>query len=308
MDGIPSTGRFLLRVATYHVVTYFIVGVFAAIIVDYESLFEQPVVRDYMRAFGSISILVGPLVQVVRGVVIAAVLLPFRSALRARFGWLWLWLLLVGIGIVSTSAAAPSSIEGVVYTRLPFWYHAIGLPEVLVQTLIFSVLTALFIRHPQGVLAALPPIWGRLVRAAMVASLAFVGYAVVSVVFAIAAGARLDAEQNLTLSVQGVFIVPFLINVGTAMTAGSGLSQRRRAVAAASSYALSVISIFTYQWVVDGAANLPYALIAPAVPAVVVWLLLPRAKRQPLPAAARERSTPGGRSPLRMDESGGVSQ
>ena len=58
------------------------------------------------------------------------VLLPFRIVLAAtRWGWLQLWLLIVGVGIVSTPAAAPSSIEAVIYTRLPLWYHAVGSPR-----------------------------------------------------------------------------------------------------------------------------------------------------------------------------------
>lgn len=97
-------------------------------------------VRDYMREFGSVGVFAGPVVQVVRGLVIAVVLVPFRSVIAGRHGWLWLRLLLVGIGILFTSAAAPSSIEGVVYSELPLWYHAVGLPEMLGQTLLFSAL------------------------------------------------------------------------------------------------------------------------------------------------------------------------
>ena len=104
-----------------------------------------------MVAFGSTALFLGPLLQVVRGMVIATVLLPFRSALASkRNGWLHLWLLLIGIGLVSTSAAAPSSLEGIVYTRLPLWYHAIGLPEMLIQTLVFSCLVHAHLRIPAG--------------------------------------------------------------------------------------------------------------------------------------------------------------
>ena len=35
---------------------------------------------------------------------------------------------------LGTPAAAPSSFEGVVYTRLPWWFHLVGLPEMLVST------------------------------------------------------------------------------------------------------------------------------------------------------------------------------
>lgn len=277
MSSSMSTGRFLFRVTVLHVVTYFVVGIVAAVAIDYGSLFEQPVVRDYMRAFGSVALFIGPVVQILRGLLIATVLLPFRSALATRLGWLWLWLLLVGVGIVSTYAAAPSSIEGIVYTKLPLWYHAIGLPEMLVQTLLFSVLTAFYVRHPKGILAALPPVFERIVRALVVASLAFVGYAGVSVVFALAAGAGLDAEQNLTLRVQGLFLAPFLLNGAIAFVAATGVTVRGRAIAGVASYALGVISILGYQALVTEAVDLGYATIAPLVPAVIVALLAPRA-------------------------------
>jgi hypothetical protein len=272
---------FLVKVTIAHAASYFVVGIVAATVFDYESLFAEPVISDYMRGFGSVALFVGPLVQVLRGLITALVLLPFRSVLATRHGWLWLWLLLVGIGILSTSAAAPSSLEGVVYTKLPLWYHFIGLPEMLVQTLIFSVLVWLVARYPQGVLAALPPVFERIVRATVAASLAFVGYAVVSVLFALGAGAEVTAEQSLTLQVQGTFIAPFVLNGAIAFVAARGLSPRNRLIAALASYVLGSLSIFLYQAVVMGAPSLLYALMAPILPALILWLLIPRESRGP---------------------------
>jgi hypothetical protein len=277
MERRNGAGRFLVGVTLLHVVTYLVVGIIASIAFDYATLFEQPVIRDYMREFGSVALFAGPMVQVVRGIIIAAVLLPFRQVLAGRLGWLWLWLLLIGIGILSTSAAAPSSIEGLVYTRVPLWYHAIGLPEMLVQTLAFSVLASLYARFPHGVLAALPPVFERIMRALVAASLAFVGYAVVSVIFALVAGVGVDAEQNLSLEVQGLFIVPFLANGAIAFIANRGVcSPGRRLVAGLASYAVGAAAILVYQAVVSGGVGPLYALAAPMLPAVIVWLLVPR--------------------------------
>jgi hypothetical protein len=295
MEKRSEVAGFLVKVTFAHVVTYFLVGIVAATVLDYESLFAEPVVREYMREFGSIALFVGPLVQVVRGIIVAAVLLPFRGVLATRFGWLWLWLLLVGIAILSTAAAAPSSIEGVVYTRLPLWYHLIGLPEMLVQTLLFSVLTGLVARHPQGVLAALPPVFERLLRALVSASLAFVGYAVVSVLFALMSGAEVDAGQSLTLKVQGLFIVPFFVNGVIAYAAVHGLSRQKRLAGALTSYVVSALAILAYQAVITGMPNLLYALVAPVLPALILWLLMPRVRaRGALPEASGPR---GSRSP-----------
>lgn len=273
----PSeVANFLVKVTVAHVVTYFLVGMVAATVLDYESLFAEPIIREYMKSFGSIALFVGPVVQVARGLIIAAVLLPFRSALAARYGWFWLWMLMVGISILSTAAAAPSSIEGVVYTKLPLWYHAIGLPEMLVQTLLFSVLTGLVIRHPRGLLAALPAVFERLLRAVVAASLAFMGYAVVSVLFALASGATIDAGNSLTLEVQGLFIAPFLINGIVAFAAASGLSAPKRLAACLAAFVANAAAILVYQSTVSGAPNLVYALVAPILPSLILWLLISR--------------------------------
>ena len=274
----PDVGvrQFLVRATVLHVVTYLVIGIVASTVFDYASLFEQPIIRDYMREFGSVAVFVGPLVQVARGLIIAVVLLPFRGVLANRLGWLWLWLLLLGIGILSTSAAAPSSIEGVVYTKLPLWYHAIGLPEMLAQTLIFSILVGLYSRYPQGLLAVMPPVFERIVRALVTACLAFAGYAVVSVVFALTSGAGVDAAESLSLKVQGLFIVPFVANGMIAFVTSRGIqSPTRRILAGVASYVVGAAAILVYQAVVTGAANPLYVVVAPILPATIVWFLVP---------------------------------
>ena len=273
-----SAARFIGWLTAAHLITYLLVGMIAATLLDYERIFNQPVIRDYMVAFGSTALFLGPLLQVLRGMVIATVLLPFRSALASnRNGWLHLWLLLIGIGIVSTSAAAPSSLEGVVYTRLPLWYHAIGLPEMLIQTLVFSCLVHAHLRHPRGLLSAAPPAVGATVRAVAAASFAFVGYALVSVVFALGAGAPLTSEGNLTLRTQGLFFAPFLINVMFVLIMSKVTSQavtrKQVFLAGLVVYAFNAISLAAYQGWVLGGANLPYVVFAPIIPALIVTVI-----------------------------------
>jgi len=77
------------------------------------------------------NILLGPFMQPVRGLNFAIGLWPLRDLLiEKKRGWLILWGLLVTLGILSTPAAAPGSVEGVLYSRLPLWYHLIGRPEI----------------------------------------------------------------------------------------------------------------------------------------------------------------------------------
>jgi hypothetical protein len=60
-----------------------------------------------------------------------------------------MWGLLVIIGIFSTYGPTRGSIEGVLYTQVPLWAHLRGLPEVLVQSFVYSVLLYYWINHPE---------------------------------------------------------------------------------------------------------------------------------------------------------------
>ena len=262
-----SRAVFFARTTAIHFVTYFLAGLVASSLLDYRWAFEQPVIRDYMVAFDSTAVFLGPALQVVRGMIFGLVLLPFRHSIATRLGWLWLWALVVGISILSTPAAAPSSLEGLVYTRMPLWYHAFGLPEMLVQTFIFSVLVWAYARYPRGIFSALPPVAGPIVGSVASASFAFIGYAVVSVLFALAVGANIFDPSNLTLRTQGLFIAPFLLNIVLVLV----LSRRLRIpVFASVVYVANVIALLLYQWIVLGTPSVIYVVLAPLVPAVIL--------------------------------------
>ena len=60
-----------------------------------------------------------------------------------------LWALLVGVGILSTFGPSPASIEGMIYTVLPFDEHIRGYPEILLQSLLLSVIVVYWVNHPE---------------------------------------------------------------------------------------------------------------------------------------------------------------
>jgi hypothetical protein len=92
----------------------------------------------------------GPLFQPIRGLLFGAILYFLREPFfQRRRGWLLLWATLVVIGIVSAYGAAPGSLEGMVYTTLPLSFHLNGLPEILLQTLLFSFVLAYWVNHPE---------------------------------------------------------------------------------------------------------------------------------------------------------------
>jgi len=135
--------RFILKTTGIHILTYILCGIIFSIVFNYHSLFTMDGVDGFMREVGGVSTLLGPLVQVIRGILFGIVILLFKDTfIDKRYGWLKLWAILSIIGIINTPAPAPFSIEGIVYTKLPLEFHLKGAPEILIQTLIFSYLLA----------------------------------------------------------------------------------------------------------------------------------------------------------------------
>jgi len=132
--------KFTLKVIVVHTVTYTIAGIISSNANDYETLFQAPIINNFMRSFDEPILMFGPLLQPIRAILYAIVLFPFRNFLhQQRNGWLLLWSLFLGLAIFGTCGAAPGSIEGVIYTKLPFSFHLVGLPEITLQTLVFSI-------------------------------------------------------------------------------------------------------------------------------------------------------------------------
>jgi hypothetical protein len=91
----------------------------------------------------------GPLFQPIRGIIFASALYPLRGVLFAeRRGWLILWWLLLALGVLSTFGPASGSVEGLIYTIIPARAQILGLWEVLLQSLLFSVILFYWVNHP----------------------------------------------------------------------------------------------------------------------------------------------------------------
>jgi hypothetical protein len=144
--GLP---RLMLQTVVVHTTTYFVVGVLAYTLGDYEKAHTQPPLSYFMRPTTDPLVMAGPLLQPIRGIIFASALYPLRHVLfEARRGWLILWWLLVALGILSTFGAAPGSVEGLIYTIISPRAQIFGLWEVLVQSLFFSVILVYWVHHP----------------------------------------------------------------------------------------------------------------------------------------------------------------
>jgi hypothetical protein len=140
----------ILKTIVTHTVTYFLIGVISFLLLDYTARYAAETVNQFMRQTSDPIVMAGPLFQPVRGLIFGIVIYLLRKTIfQRRNGWLILWVTLVAIGIFSTYGAAPGSIEGLIYTTLPFSFHLNGLPETLIQSLVFSVLLIYWVNHPE---------------------------------------------------------------------------------------------------------------------------------------------------------------
>jgi hypothetical protein len=140
----------ILKSAVLHTVTYFLAGLVAANVFNYEGLFAIPSMAGFMRPYEDVWVMLGPLFQPLRGMLFALALYPLWGDLfNRKYGWLVIWWLLVAIGIFSTYGPTPGSIEGLLYTRVPLAAHLRGLPEVLVQSFVYSLVLFYWINHPE---------------------------------------------------------------------------------------------------------------------------------------------------------------
>ena len=136
------------RTTVVHTVTYFIAGILAFSLFNYAERFADPVISSYMRQTDDPLIMAGVLFQPIRGFLFGIVFWLLREILFVkRNGWLIAWIMLITVGIVSTFGPAPGSIEGLIYTKFPVADQLGGLIEILVQSLLLSILVVYWVRH-----------------------------------------------------------------------------------------------------------------------------------------------------------------
>ena len=138
-----------LKTVIVHTITYFVAGFLAYTLGGYEQTFSQPPLSYLMRPTSDPWVMAGPLFQPIRGVVFALAFYPLRSVLfTGSRGWLILWWLLLALGVLSTFGPAAGSVEGLIYTIIPPLDQILGLWEVLLQSLLFSVVLFYWVNNP----------------------------------------------------------------------------------------------------------------------------------------------------------------
>jgi hypothetical protein len=145
-----SLSRLTVKTIIVHTITYFVAGILAYTLGGYEKTFSEPPLSYLMRPTSDPLVMAGPLFQPIRGVIFASALYPLRSVLFVeRRGWLILWWLLLALGVLSTFGPGPGSVEGMIYTTIPPLKQILGLWEVILQSLLFSVILFYWVNHPE---------------------------------------------------------------------------------------------------------------------------------------------------------------
>ena len=139
-----------VKAIVVHTVTYFIMGLLALMLLEYKTAFAEPITREYMRPVDDPIVALGPALQFIRGILFAIAFYPLRENLfRRKNGWLTMWSLLVTLGILSTFAAAPGSLEGLLYTKMSVSLQISGWMEIMTQALALSVILYYWVNHPE---------------------------------------------------------------------------------------------------------------------------------------------------------------
>lgn len=147
----PSFRSILYRTVVTHTVTYFAVGVLAALLLGYATRMARPDIAPIIRKITDPILIASPLFQPLRAALLAMVFYLVREVVFGRRrGWLSMWGMLVVVGILTPFSASWGGIEGMIFFNLPVWDHIVGWPEVFAQTLLLSVSLTYWVDHPES--------------------------------------------------------------------------------------------------------------------------------------------------------------
>jgi len=283
-DKLKNFFRFAIRVILLHLLTYVGFGLVMSNLFNYGELFQQEIIRDFMLPIDTHALL-GVAVQPIRGLLFAIALWPIWAViLERKRGWLIVWSFFLVFGILSTTGAAPSSIEGALYSKLPLWYHLIGLPEISLQTLTFSYLLVWWEKRQVMPVDSTgntqqKGFFSDLLLAFVIGCFAYIGFALSSlavffttaedVEFSELAG---DARGQIMFVVALVFNIIFIFFISKRWLEGKISAWAIFGMA----WALDAVVVFAYQSLVFGSSDILNVILISVLPAAIIALAIPR--------------------------------
>ena len=158
--GETSVFGFIGRFAVTHTVVYFIAGMIFSILVNYRELFATAA-YSYMRPFDHPLVILGPLLNLFRGALLAVAFVPFRKVIvGSKRGWVYLFSALWILTNVGADAADPGKIEGFIYGDYSFGLHLATLPEFTFHSLALAWIFHTWERNPKDKRVYIPLIAG----------------------------------------------------------------------------------------------------------------------------------------------------
>lgn len=257
--------KFIIKATVAHFVSYLICGLIFSKLFNYEVLFKLDNVQYFMRdAYGNSS-LIGPFVQILRGAIIGCILLILKdNVLKMKNSWLYLWIIFAGLGIICTPGAAPASIEGVVYSQLPLEFHLKTAPELIVQTLLFSLWVTGDFKFKISEKIKIPVI---------VTAISGVGFSIGGIILALV----LKVDVMASASDPFAFIVMFIALLIVFFMTKLYVNSRKRWLAFIY-YAVCYISLAglptAYNYLTNSLLKSPLSLIFSGLPVIVIGIYL----------------------------------
>ncbi len=136
-----SLKGYLFRFSLVHVIIYVFIALLFRNYLNYNEQYTSSVLYNNFRNIDSTIMRFAPLFQLGRGLFLGLIIYPvYNCIIGVKYGWLRLFALLWGLSLIGSVAATPGSIEGFIYTKTPIIEHLLGLPEVTLQTMLFSLI------------------------------------------------------------------------------------------------------------------------------------------------------------------------
>ncbi len=119
-------------------------------IFNYPRLFAETDLRFIMRPTTDRWVKLGLLFQPIRGAIFGIAFVMLRQPfLNDRGGWLTMWIVLILLCILSSFGPNSTSIEGLIFTKIPLRIHLMGLPEILSQSFLLSFVVYHWVKTPE---------------------------------------------------------------------------------------------------------------------------------------------------------------
>ena len=140
--------QYFWQIIYAHTIAYFIAGIFAIAVINYKELYSTEIISSFMYPVDTPVVALGPFLQLFRGIIIAAILLPLRKTFfEEKYGLLKLGLLIIGLSLLSTIGPTMGSFDGYIYTKIPYMYQILGYPEAIFYVLLFIGILFISIKY-----------------------------------------------------------------------------------------------------------------------------------------------------------------